>query len=106
MAYSYDRTAADKTWYDTFSQAQEAFMTKVTAELAKLLKGKAETGAFGSGSVTYSGGVVRLGFQGGSVGMVYVLNPSEKKTEHSVVNHTPKSFASILVNRRVVPVAT
>lgn len=106
MAYSYDRTAADKTWYDMFSAAQGVFMGKVTAELAKLLKGKAEEGAFGSGTVNYSGGAVHLGFMGGSVGMVYVVDPSDKRTEHSVVNHTPKTFAAILLKRNVLPAAT
>lgn len=104
MAYSYDRTAGEKTWYDMMSETQGDFMGKVVKELAKLLDGDSKTGAFGSGSVTYSKGVVRLGFKGGDNGMVYVVaGPKEKRTEHSVVNHTPASFASILVNRGTVP---
>ena len=45
------------------------------ADLAKRLKGKASTGAFGSGSVTYSVGVVRLGFTGGSIGSSGYITP-------------------------------
>jgi hypothetical protein len=104
MPYSYDRTASGKVWHEYLADAQEEFMGDTVKELAKLLKGEGRTGAFGSGSVTYGKGVVRLGFAGGSVGTVYVVaGPKEKRTEHSVVNHTPESFAAILVNRGTVP---
>jgi hypothetical protein len=102
MAYSYDRKASDKTWYDMLSALEGMFMGKVVAELAHLVKGKGSTGAFGSGSVVYGAGTVRLGFKGGEPGTVYVIDTANKRDEYSVVNHTPESFARLLVKRGIV----
>ena len=103
MAYSYDRrTAADKKWHDIQQDAETAYMDKTLKELAKLLKGKATPGGFASGTITYPGGTVTMGFMGGGGGMVYVTLPSGKRTEHSVVNHTPITFAQLLANRELV----
>lgn len=95
--YSYDRTASEKTWYDIKSEAEEVFITKAGKELAQELGGTSKGGI--APEVTYDGGKVTMGFMGGSAGMVYVLSgPKKKRTEHSVVNHTPSSFATFLVN--------
>jgi hypothetical protein len=102
MAYSYDRTAAEQTWYDILLDAQSIFMDKITKELAKLLKGKPDSGSFASGYVKYEGGTVQIGFSGGSAGMVYVINSRGKRSEHSVVNQTPSNFAQFLINTKAV----
>lgn len=96
MAYSYDRTASEKTWYDLMSEVQGKFMADVVEKLAKALDGKGANGAFGSGSVTYSKGKLSLGFKGGDNGMVYVVPPKGKRFEKSVVNHTASSFAALM----------
>lgn len=100
MSYSYDRQAADKTWYDVFNEAQQTFMGKVIKELAKQVKGKAEEGGFASGSVIYANGTatLQLGFTGGSIGTIYVINTQKKRTEYSVVAYTPQTFVQYLLH--------
>ncbi len=103
MSYSYQRTAAEKTYYDLMMIAQAAFINGLLKNLLKQFKGSwGNAGAFGSGSFTFDNNrVIRFGFKGGEQGMLYVLDPYDRKTEHSVINHTPASFVKKLINSNI-----
>jgi hypothetical protein len=97
MGYSYDRTAADDgTWHSIVSKVETDFIAGIAKALAKLVEGEEESGGFAVASVTFAGKEVRMGFKGGTNGMVYVFDPKGQRKEYSVVNHTPTTFAQLL----------
>ena|ERR1700744_2261985 len=99
MTYLYDRTSSEKTWYDVQIDAETEYITDVAKALAKELDGTSKVGGFGSATVIFNGQTLTMGFKGGGGGTVYVMAPGKKsQIEHSVVNHTPRSFAVFLVN--------